>query len=202
MKKFFYLFFIYFAFVSTAAAKNVLVQSLDDFTKNDIEKVFQAQVLEQETINSSLTLPENSIIKGKIIKVEEAKRGKRNAYIIIKPETIENGENVIKIENSCLEAKVVGYSKKDFKQTALKAGLTAGGFFVKGLGQVFYFSKGLILPDSDKSRLSSAAHNVYENTPFVYIEKGDEIDIDNGDLLVLKFYHSDIPKWKVLKRNN
>ena len=72
---------------------------------------------------------------------------------------------------------------------------------MKGLSQVFYFSKGLIIPDEDKSRIKTAFHNVYENTPFVYIEKGEDVDIEKGDLLVLKVYHSEVPKWRFIKRN-
>mgnify|MGYP005803824375 CR=1 FL=1 len=82
----------------------------------------------------------------------------------------------------------------------LNAGLTVGGYYVKGLGQIFYFSKGLIKPDEGRNRIQSAFHNVYENTPFVFLEKGEEVNIEEGDLLVLKFYHSDVPKWRFIKR--
>ena len=131
----------------------------------------------------------------------DAKRGKRNAYIVIQPESFEIDGVVHLIEDENLEAKVVGYSKRDYKKTALDAGLAVGGYFVKGLSQVFYFSKGLIIPDEDKSRIKTAFHNVYENTPFVYIEKGEDVDIEKGDLLVLKVYHSEVPKWRFIKRN-
>lgn len=175
--------------VQAGFAQNVLVESLSDIKEGEGDVEFSAKVLEQAELKDGTVFEENSIINGKIIKTVEAKRGKRNAYIIIKPVsyTTSDSNSVISMEEKNFEAKVVGYSKKDFKKMGLDAGLAVGGYFVKGLGQIFYFSKGLIQPDDGKSRVSTAVHNVYENTPFVYIEKGQDVDIENGDYLVLKF---------------
>ncbi len=201
MKKIFYTILFYFLITPFVFAQNVLVESMTEFSQNDTEKVFSAKVVEETELSDGKIIKANSIINGTIIKTVDAKRGKRNAYIVIQPESFEIDGVVHLIEDENLEAKVVGYSKIDYKKTALDAGLAVGGYFVKGLSQVFYFSKGLIIPDEDKSRIKTAFHNVYENTPFVYIEKGAEVDIDKGDLLVLKVYHSDVPKWRVIKRN-
>ena len=174
---------------------------MTDFNTNDNEKVFSAKVVEETELSDGKIIKANSTINGTILKTVDAKRGKRNAYIVIQPESFEIDGVVHLIEDENLEAKVVGYSKRDYKKTALDAGLAVGGYFVKGLSQVFYFSKGLIIPDEDKSRIKTAFHNVYENTPFVYIEKGEDVDIEKGDLLVLKVYHSEVPKWRFIKRN-
>ena len=201
MKKIFYAILFYLVVMPCALAQNILVESMTDFHQSDEQKIFSAKVIEETELSDGKIIKANSTLNGTIIKTVDAKRGKRNAYIIIQPESFEVDGVVHLIEDKNLEAKVVGYSKRDYKKTALDAGLAVGGYFVKGLGQIFYFSKGLIIPDEDKSRIKTAFHNVYENTPFVYIEKGDEVDIDEGDLLVLKVYHSDVPKWRVIKRN-
>lgn len=201
MKKIFYTILFYIAIAPAVLAQNILVQSMTEFEQNDSEKVFSAKVVEETELSDGKIIKANSILNGTIIKTVDAKRGKRDAYIVIQPESFEIDGVIHLIEDENLEAKVVGYSKRDYKKTALDAGLAVGGYFVKGLSQVFYFSKGLIIPDEDKSRIKTAFHNVYENTPFVYIERGDEIDIEKGDLLVLKVYHADVPKWKFLKRN-
>ncbi len=201
MKKIFYTILFYIAIAPAVLAQNILVQSMTEFEQNDNEKVFSAKVVEETELSDGKIIKANSILNGTIIKTVDAKRGKRDAYIVIQPESFEIDGVIHLIEDENLEAKVVGYSKRDYKKTALDAGLAVGGYFVKGLSQVFYFSKGLIIPDDDKSRIKTAFHNVYENTPFVYIERGDEIDIEKGDLLVLKVYHADVPKWKFLKRN-
>ncbi len=191
-----------FLFANAAFASNVVVESLTDVSGENSTGDFSVKVLEQAELTEGIIVDENAIINGKIIKKVEAKRGKRNAYIVICPISYTNGAGdvVTLIENSDLEAKVVGYSKKDLKKMGLDAGLAVGGHFIKGMGQIFYFSKGLIVPDKDKGRIETAAHNVYENSPFVYIEKGQDVGIEKGDYLVLKFYHSDVPKWRPIKR--
>lgn len=201
MKKIFYTILFYFLITPFVFAQNILVESMTDFNTNDNEKVFSAKVVEETELSDGKIIKANSTINGTILKTVDAKRGKRNAYIVIQPESFEIDGVVHLIEDENLEAKVVGYSKRDYKKTALDAGLAVGGYFVKGLSQVFYFSKGLIIPDEDKSRIKTAFHNVYENTPFVYIERGEDVDIEKGDLLVLKVYHSEVPKWRFIKRN-
>ena len=201
MKKIFYTILFYFLITPFVFAQNILVESMTDFNTNDNEKVFSAKVVEETELSDGKIIKANSTINGTILKTVDAKRGKRNAYIVIQPESFEIDGVVHLIEDENLEAKVVGYSKRDYKKTALDAGLAVGGYFVKGLSHVFYFSKGLIIPDEDKSRIKTAFHNVYENTPFVYIEKGEDVDIEKGDLLVLKVYHSEVPKWRFIKRN-
>ena len=201
MKKIFYTILFYFLITPFVFAQNILVESMTDFNTNDNEKVFSAKVVEETELSDGKIIKANSTINGTILKTVDAKRGKRNAYIVIQPESFEIDGVVHLIEDENLEAKVVGYSKRDYKKTALDAGLAVGGYFVKGLSQVFYFSKGLIIPDEDKSRIKTAFHNVYENTPFVYIERGENVDIEKGDLLVLKVYHSEVPKWRFIKRN-
>ena len=201
MKKIFYTILFYFLITPFVFAQNILVESMTDFNTNDNEKVFSAKVVEETELSDGKIIKANSTINGTILKTVDAKRGKSNAYIVIQPESFEIDGVVHLIEDENLEAKVVGYSKRDYKKTALDAGLAVGGYFVKGLSQVFYFSKGLIIPDEDKSRIKTAFHNVYENTPFVYIEKGEDVDIEKGDLLVLKVYHSEVPKWRFIKRN-
>ncbi len=202
MKKIFYALIFYFAFTASVFAQNVLVESLSDIRALDEKVDFSAKILETTEFDNGLILNENSIINGKIISEVEAKRGKRNGYVIISPVSYETDEGEVHlIEEENLEAKVVGYSKKDYKKMALSAGLSVGSHFVKGLGQIFYFSKGILIPDDDKSRIKTAFHNVYENTPFVYAEKGEDVDIEAGDYLVLKFYRADVPKWRFIKRN-
>lgn len=201
MKKIFYTILFYFLITPFVFAQNILVESLTDFNANDDEKVFSAKVVEEAELSDGKIVRKDAVFTGTIVKTVEAKRGKRNAYLVIRPESYELNGTVHLIEDENLEAKVVGYSKRDYKKTALDAGLAVGGYFVKGLSQVFYFSKGLIIPDEDKSRIKTAFHNVYENTPFVYIEKGEDVDIEKGDLLVLKVYHSEVPKWRFIKRN-
>lgn len=184
---------------SAVYAANVVVESLTDIDASNPQKPFSVKVLEQAEF-SDIVFEENSVINGEVIKLVGPKRGNKDAYIVIRPESYTKDGATVDIKDEYIEAKVIGYSKPDFKKTVLDAGLTVGGHFVKGLGQIFYFSKGLISPNEGQSRAASAVQNVYKNSPFVYIEKGKEVQIEAGDFLVLEFYHSDVPKWRILKR--
>ncbi len=196
--------FLMLLVMQSCEAVDVVVESLINIDTATEETSFRAKVLDNAEMESGLKFEKDAIIIGNIIKIKDASRGDRDAYIIVQP-TSEEKDGVIKaIEDDTLEAKVVGYSKKDWKETGLdlgtKAGLTVGSHFLPGLSQAFYFTKGMICPEEGKSRLKSAVSGVYENSPFKYLSKGEELSMEEGDMLVLKMYHADIPKWNVLKR--
>lgn len=189
--------------ISPVFALNVVVESLSDITSFKHNVSFSAKVLERAEFKSGFVLNKNDVVQGKIIRTVEAKRIKRSGYIVIKPNAIYR-EGVKVNYDRDLEAKVTAYSKTDWKKTGktagLSAGLTVGSHFVPGLSQIFYFSKGVLKPQDDQSRLESGVKSVYENSPFAYIEKGQDLNIEKGDYLVLKFYHSDVAKWQYFKR--
>ncbi len=192
---------VLFLTMGFVCAKNVLVESMSEYTTEKTEADFRAKVLEGTEFDNGFILNKDIVLNCKIVKTVDAKRGKRNAYIVVHPVSFENPDGTVQlIEDDNLEAQVVGYSKKNFVKMGFDAGLSVGSHFVKGLGQFFYFSKGLIVPDEDKSRIGTAFNNVYENSPFVFMEKGADVKIEAGDMLILKFYHSDVPKWRVIKR--
>ena len=66
---------------------------------------------------------------------------------------------------------------------------------------MYQVSKGLIKPNEGQTRLQSAANNFVDDTPLKHLKKGHDVDIKAGDKFVLKFYHSDVPKWRIFKRN-
>ena len=203
MKKLFIILFLFL--IMPVYALNVVVESLDNIENNTAQNIyFSAKVLERAEFKSGLILDTNDIIEGIVTKSVEAKRGKRSGYIIIHPQILYSKGKSLTIDNENLEAKVLAYSKSNWKEkgakAGLSAGLTVGSHYVPGLSQIFYFSKGLINPYENKTRLESALTSVYENSPFVYIEKGEDLNIEIGDYLILKFYYTDVPAWRYFKR--
>ena len=189
MKKLLVLFLMFL--FSCAFADNVMVKCLDDFEES---KNLRVEVVES-AYSEDLIFYKNDIINAKVVDQVEAKRLKRKGYLIIKPISIERNGETILVKNKDLSAKVVGYSKKDWKKIGEKAGLSAGlkvgSHFVPGFSQMFYFSKGVIKPAENESRLKSGVEEVYENSPFAYLEKGQEFSAKEGDLLILKFQLDD-----------
>ncbi len=202
-----FLFAVFFSLNPSFAAdsKNkVAVESLSDFSFNHQVDTVRLKVLEKNKFKNGVKFEKGAILTAKVAKVVDAKRGKRNGYLVVDPlsYTVPSTGASVQIDDEYWLANVLGYKPFDAKSTAAKAGLSVAGFFVKGIGQIFYFGKGVISPEEGEGRLKSGAKNVYENSPLAYIEEGEEVDIKTGDILLLKFYHEDVPKWKFWERNN
>ncbi len=191
------------AFSNEDTSNKAVVESLEDFSIAENDSTVKFKVLEENTFKNGITFEEGSIISAKVAKIVEPKRGKRNGYLVIKPEsyTVPSKEENIKINDKYWAANVVGYKPFDVKKAAFSAGLGVAGHFVKGIGQIYYFGKGIVSPEEGENRLKSGAKNVYENSPLCYIEEGEEVNIKTGDILLLKFHYDNVPKWKFRQRN-
>ena len=198
------LLFCLLAFCSPAfAGSKVIVQSMDNYTTVSPKYQLTVKVVESHKFHSGFTLEKGSIIKGPVVKVTDPKRGKRNAYIVIRPTTYtvpSKGNQTYYLKNGRLEAKVSKYHKLNKKATAEKGAVSVGGLLLPGLSQVYYFGKGYSNPEKGKTRLASGGRCAYENSPLAYVEKGQELQIKRGEYLKLKFYDSQKPKWQIFKR--
>lgn len=182
----------------------VIVESLEDFSVDNSDNIIKFKVLRENAFKNGVVLEEDSIISAKAAKIIEPKRGKRNGYLVISPISYtipSKGEITAQIDDEYWVANVVGYKPFDVKKAAFGAGLGVAGHFVKGIGQIYYFGKGIIAPNEGEGRLKSGAKNVYENSPLCYIEEGEEVNIKTGDILLLKFHYDNVPKWKFRQRN-
>ncbi len=185
------------------AGTKVLVQSLDNFSTVSPKYQMSVKVVETHKFRSGFTLEKGSVIKSTVVKVTDPKRGKRNAYIVLRPSTYtvpSKGNQVRYLKNGRLEAKVYKSKKLNKKEAAEKGAVGVGGLMLPGLSQLYYFGKGYSHPQKGKSRLASGGRSVYENSPLSYVEKGKEMQIRRGEYLKLKFYDAQKPKWQIFKR--
>lgn len=191
------------AFAAVDTSNKVLVESLENFSFESKENTVKLKVIQENVFENGIKFEKDSIITAKVAKIVDPKRGKRNGYLIVDPVsyTLPSLKAEKKITDKYWFANVLGYKPFDIKNAAFDAGLFAAGMFVKGIGQIYYFGKGIINPEDGENRLKSGVKNVYKNSPLAYIEEGQEVNISTGDILLLKFYHSDIPKWKFWQRN-
>ncbi len=191
------------SFADEDTSNKAVVESLCDFSFEDEAHNVRLKVLEENSFENGITFEKDSILTARVIKVIDPKRGKRNGYLIVQPltYTIPSTGETKNIDVEAWSAKVLGYKPFDVKKSAVGAGLAVAGHFVKGIGQFYYFGKGIIKPEEGENRLVSGVKNVYENSPLAYIEEGEEVHVETGDLLLLKFYYEDVPKWKFWQRN-
>lgn len=185
------------------AANKAVVECLNSFSTDNPSATFKGRVVEEVEFKNGVLFRKNAIVQGKVLQVVDAKRAKRDAYFIIKPTYYTDPrQNVTyKVKDEDWEAKVVGYKPFDAKDTAKKASISVANFFVQGFSTVYHFGNGFIHPTADKGRFKSGVNEAYENSILSYIEEGKALQVRSGDLLALKFYQSDVPKWKFWARN-
>ncbi|MBQ9245225.1 hypothetical protein IJ182_03050 [bacterium] len=216
---------------SAAYAKNVPFECLDAINSEMETTEFKAKILKNVQFKSGFTFQKGDIVNMNIIKMVPAKSVKRSGYIVVQPlsiykeKTICSEDNpddcftiteVIPIEDKSLEGKTTSIkvlSKQDIKQNLQenwqddlkKAGKVVTKRVVNtalpGAEQIYVVSKGLIKPEEGQTRLQSATNNLIDDTPLKNLRKGSDINIKKGDKIFLKFYHNDIPKWRIIARN-
>ena len=179
-----------FLITSSAQAKNIQVISMDKFSTAHPSKTYSVQVLEKEEFKDGRVYEAGTIITGKVVKVENARRGKRDGYFEFVPTSLTLENTTYQIKNPNITAKVVGHAPIDSKTTtaALMGNAAKGavGFIFKGASQGISFVEG-IKEAEDGKRIKSGFTKVYKDSPLSYIEEGAELKVKEGDLILLKF---------------
>lgn len=141
-------------------------------------------------ISNERIIPQNSIITITFEEYVQPKRGKRNGYINgwLYSYTIPSKDNVeIIVKDEKIAAKIKNATKKDMKEIATNASVSAAGKALKipVFSQVIAVSKGLINPNENESRIKSAGKNLYESTPLIYVEKGEDIKLKKNSPVLI-----------------
>ena len=165
-------------------AKAIAVQALDDFSTEAPSSSMRIKILEDVVIDDNVTLSFGYIVSGKIVDVTEPKRLKRDASFTFVPLTYTdlNGKTI----------EIKGYyparytTKLDKGELAKTAALGVGSFFVKGLSLGYSAIEGAVKNEKD-NRFKSSVNEVYEDSPFSYVEKGGEILIQKEQNFFLNF---------------
>lgn len=159
-----------------------------EIKKND---VYTFRTIERCKISDEEYIENGASVKISVKKIIPAKRGKRDEYLKIQMLSYTNPleENkVISVEKKAVTGTLHLSEPKDLDDIRNKAGISVVGHILKvpALTQVVAVSKGLINPNEDESRIVSAGKNLYESTPFTYVEKGDVLNIEQDSVLIIK----------------
>ena len=185
MKKFLILFAFISVFVCQPVfAETIRVQALEDFTTENPLGYMSVKAMDDLVLDEDLIIKSESIIKGKIVDVKSPKRLKRNANFKFIPLSYkeENGK-VIEI-NGYYPAKYT--TKLNKGELAKSAALSVGNYFVKGLSMGYSAIEGAVKNEKD-NRFKSSVNAVYEDSPFSFVEKGQDIVIAKDQLFLLNF---------------
>lgn len=187
MKKHLLIFTIIIFFISSSAqAKAIRVISLENFSTANPSSTYKVQVIEKEELKDGTVYEAGTIICGEVVKVKNAQRGKRDGYFEFVPTFLIYNNETCKIKDPNVSAKVVGYAPINPMDIAEKAAKGAVGLFFKGASQGISFVQG-VAEDKDGNRLKSGFVKMYKDSPLTYIEEGKELNVNVGDLIVLKF---------------
>ncbi len=178
------LLFIFFA-VNPVFAEIMGVQSIGSISTETPKAIFKLKVIKDCTLDG-ISLKEGYILEGKMVSVTKPKRLKKDATFTFGPSDYYDLENN---KHHFPKLYIGTYSPKfeiNAKGVAKSAVLSVGNHFVKGISSGFYAVEGAV-KNEEGNRLKSAAENVYENSVFSYVEKGEQLHIAPNTCFGLKF---------------
>ena len=179
---------IMFMMPVSAIAAITTVDSVSAFSTNNPPATFQIK-LNKKMVIDGVDLYQNTVVNCEILEVKPPKRLKRNATFSFMPVSYINDEN----NNEEVELNKISKmvyiktleAKGAAKTVAEKAVKTVGGKVVPGLGVGISAIEGAVGAEKGQ-KTKSALHSIYESSPFSYVEKGKELDIKEGDVLIVK----------------
>ena len=189
MKKFCWTIFLLLIMLSQPVlAKPIAVEALSDFTTENPPKEMSIKLLEDIAVDDTLTIKAETIVDGNVVDVTDPKRLKRNASFTFVPTSYRDERGQVVVIKNYYPAKYT--TKVNKGQLAKSAALGVGSFFVKGLSIGYSAVEGAIKNEKD-NRFKSSVTEVYQDSPLSYVEKGEELVIEKGQLFFLNFRTKD-----------
>ena len=189
MKKFCWTIFLLLIILSQPVlAKPIAVEALSDFTTENPPKEMSIKLLEDIAVDDTLTIKAETIVDGNVVDVTDPKRLKRNASFTFVPTSYKDERGQVVVIKNYYPAKYT--TKVNKGQLAKSAALSVGNFFVKGLSSGYSAVEGAIKNEKD-NRFKSSVTEVYQDSPLSYVEKGEELVIEKGQLFFLNFRTKD-----------
>lgn len=185
MKKFLIILAFLIFSVMGVQAKNIKVIALEPFSSQNPSSEFAVQTMQDESLDEGTFLPQDTLIYGIILRVEEPRRGKRNAYIEFIPSRLVYDDKTIYIKDSKLVAVITGYTPIDPLDLTLNVARKTANFVFHGAVSAAEFALGVV-ENQDGNRIKSGAMNVYKDSFLTYIEIGEDLNVKKGDILIFK----------------
>lgn len=166
-------------------AKSIKVIALEPFSTQNPSSEFAVQTMQDESFDEGTFLPADTLIYGIILRVEEPKRGKRNAYIEFIPSRLVYDDKTIYIKDSKLVAVITDYTPIDPLDLTLNVARKTANFVFHGAVSAAEFALGVV-ENQERNRIKSGAMNVYKDSFLTYIEVGEDLNVKKGDILIFK----------------
>ncbi len=177
--------------VANATSDTIHVSIVGEFNTAHPAQKIDVRVVENGTLGAH-NLKTGDILHCNIVKVTDPKRGKRSATFAVCPTSYTSDGETTKIDENYYgkyAEKVL--SKEELKnvdkvKVGKKAVLTVGNHFVKGLTAGVTLAEGMI-ENEEGNRIESGVKKVYKESPLSYVEKGGELNLEEGKQFYLVF---------------
>lgn len=159
------------------------------------------KVAEAQTIPNFISIPEDSLITLKVIRVQRERRWHKSGFILCKllSYTPEEQEVAIDVSDKNIYLTVRKYEAVDKKEATLVATeliiMQGASFFAPCSDLGYYFIKGAILRERDPNWFKAGVYTAYENSVCWFYLKGKPIELTYGEQVDI----NDVPNKKVEK---
>lgn len=199
MKKFITTLMIFTSTALCASAATLTGTALTNFSTEEPTHYFTVKLDQETELTKDIILPAETILSGRVVEVENGRRGKRGAYFVFTPTTYSNETGTFEFRNKNIDIKVSQYKPLDKGETA-KSLATSGATTVAShvlrvplLSEGVSFVKGIAKPqDASKNRITNGFTQVYKDSPLSYVEKGEELNIVTGQQIKLKISEEEV----------
>lgn len=170
---------------SIVLAETIKVTSFEPISSREPFETYQIKTMEKCKFKNGVVFDEGAVITGKTINVKSSRRGKRDAYIEFKPTQYESNGQTLNLHNEKIKAKIVRHNPLDMGEATTFIALNVVECFLPGVFEVHSFMKGYQGAD-EGTKMKSGFVQMYKDSPLSFIEKGNEINTEPGDILLLK----------------
>ncbi len=177
---------------TSALAETLKVEAITPFTTTNPPKSIQVRSIGEIQLTKNIKINTGDVLTGSLIDIKDPKRLKRNATFKFQIKTVTNSNGVTQKVKENNVAKYVPAFKLDKVETAKSAALSVGNHFVEGLSMGYRAVEGAVKSENGAgNRITSAVENVYEHSVLSYASKGEEVEINTGDIFGLKLNSED-----------
>lgn len=188
MRKIFLLILSFVISVSSAYAKNLKVEAMSYLSTENPPETWKVRIVDGFIAENGFVVYAGSILEGRIESVSEPKRLKRNAaFVFVPTKYYDAGDKTYKTVTEKIQGKYSSMTDVTVGSVAKTGAVMVGD---KVIGSFFGSGVALVqgaVKNEQGNRAKSAAVSVYENSPLSYINKGKELEIQEGQIFVMSF---------------
>jgi hypothetical protein len=173
---------------SEALAKrlNMTVELLEPFDMANPPNTLAVQTVGEHIFSTAEKIPSGTKIEGRVVKIVEPKRLKRDGYFYFEVTNLTRAERFFTPKNE-LVVKAQKHKPMNKKELAISAGTTVAGLFVDNIAIPINFVRGAANASEEQNPLAAGAQNAYENSILGWTLKGNRMLLLAGDKLTLVF---------------